>query len=431
MKIAQGILMIFTALPLAGGCGRPVGDNQAADVLKPVQQAIFNGQPIAEQSNAGFLGVPQILVPGAACSAVVYNKYWLITAAHCFEVGEDPEDDYVYWKTAIPDSVARFLQTSATNGAGQLNILAGFRSPDVEQDTAMVLLDPTSAGVYMPTLQAQTTAPMRYSNGHLVIYGSSNASLEGTSTVQAYGWGFTGFNGSGNTYNGSLNRAWKNVDSSDSLYYYESAFNNAGTGCHGDSGGPDFWWDGGGFQLTGIHGSAPTDLCNGEPGGRNNGAEAFRTWVKNTAATLPMNGSLAPEELWPANNASDYNPSTSYSSLSFPSSTNDRGGTAIWLQTYLATPGAVNRVNLRARCASYHPCVKNGFPVRYNVEVWNGAWNSSGTFTQQPDGLGVVSLSIPPVNDATAVRVIPLQLGTDTNGIYYFQMAELNPANDQ
>jgi hypothetical protein len=119
------------------------------------------------------------------------------------------------------------------------------------------------------------------------------------------------------------------------------------------------------------------------------------------------------------------------SSLRFPSSANNRGGTLIWLQTYLATAGTVNRVNLRARCTSYNPCVKNGFPVSYNVHVWNGAWNFSGTFTQQPDSLGVVSLSIPAVSGATAVRVTPNQLGTDTNGKYYFQMAELQPANDQ
>jgi hypothetical protein len=361
---------------------------------------------------------------------VVYNKYWLITAAHCFSAAQDPQGDYVYWNTDIPNNrAARFLQTSASNSAGQLNILAGFRSPDVSQDVALVLLDPTSAGVYMPTLQAQMTAPTRYSNGHLVIYGSSNASLVGTGTVLGYGWGWSGSNASGNTWNGSLNRGWKSVTSSDSLYYYESLFNNAGTSCKGDSGGPDFWWDGGGFQLTGIHGTG-NDPCNGAGGGRSNGAEAFRTWVKNTAATLPMNGAVASEALWPANNASDYNPSTAYSSLSFPSSTNDRGGAAIWLQTYLATPGTVNRVNLRARCATYNPCVKNAFPVSYNVHVWNGAWNFSGTFTQQPDGLGVVSLSIPPVDNATAVRVTPVQLGKDTNGTYYFQMAELNPAND-
>jgi len=426
MKATRIMLLMLPALPLAGGCGEPPAEGEQS--TEAVQQALFNGQAIAPTTNAGFLGVPQVLLPGSACSAVVYNKHWLITAAHCFNAGQDPEGDYVYWNNKIPNSVARFLQTSASDGAGQLSILAGFRSPDINQDTALILLDPTSAGVHMPTLQAQTTAPTRYSNGHLVIYGGSNASLVG-GTVLGYGWGWSGSNASGNTWNGSLNRGWKNVISSDSLYYNESAFNNAGTNCLGDSGGPDFWWDGGGFQLTGIHGTG-NDPCNGAGGGRNNGAQAFRTWVKKTASTLPMDGTVAPEERWPASNASDYNPSTSWSSLSFPSSANNRNGVAIWLQTYLATPGTVNRVNIRARCGSYKPCTKRGFPASYNVHVWNGAWNFSGTFTQQPDDLGVVSLSIPQVNNATAIRVTPNKLGKDEQGKYIFQLAELQPAND-
>jgi hypothetical protein len=72
----------------------------------------------------------------------------------------------------------------------------------------------------------------------------------------------------------------------------------------------------------------------------------------------------------------------------------------------------------------------NAFPASYTVYVWNGAWNYGGTFTQQPDNMGVVSLPIPAVANATAVRITPLQLGKDTNGTYYFQMAELQPAYD-
>jgi hypothetical protein len=369
---------------------------------------------------------------------VVYNQYWLITAAHCFNSTEDPQGAWVYWNTNIPGGAyARFLQTSASNGAGQLNILAGFRVPDIHQDTALVLLDPTSAGVYMPTLEASTTN--RYSNGHQVIYTSSNASLVGK-LVLSYGWGFSGVDSAGNnTWDGSLNSGLKNVASSDSLYYYESKYNNAGVNCLGDSGGPDFYWDGV-EHLVGIHGTTgnSSGVCNGANGGRNNGAQAFRTWVTDTAATLPMNGTVASEELsgWPASNASDYNPSTAYSSLSFPSSSPTRGGFGIYLQTYLATASTVNRVNIRARCSGFGSnysspsCVKNGFPVSYQVSVWNGAWAYTGTFTQQPDNWGVVSLPIPAVANATAVRVVPLQLGTDTNGTYYFQMAELQPAYD-
>lgn len=151
--------------------------------------------------------------------------------------------------------------------------------------------------------------------------------------------------------------------------------------------------------------------------------------MKRTAATLPMNGSVSNEPLagWPASSASDYNPSTVYSSSSFPTSTNSRN---VWLQTSLATAGPVNRVNIRARCTSYNPCVKNGFPVSYHVHVFNGVWNFSGTFTQQPDNLGVVSLSIPQVNSATVIQITPAQLGTDNFGNHYFQLAELQPAYD-
>ena len=442
-------IIILGASAITGGCSEPpsAGD-QAPEAVSSIQQPVYNGVPVAQPNNAGPTGVPQIMVGGGACSAVVYNQYWLITAAHCFSPTQDPQNDWVYWNTDIPNLAgadgfdanlnphAHFLQTSAANSAGDIKILAGFRSPDINQDTALVLLDPASNGVYMPGLTGQS---IRYSNGHLVIYSGTNASLvtNPRSTVLSYGWGPNTFTAP--TWNGSLNKAYKTVFSADNLYYYTGLFNNAGNNCMGDSGGPDFRWDGGGFQLSGIHGTGDNP-CNGAGSGslRENGAQAFRTWVKNTAATVPMNSSVAPESATgqPASNGSDYNPGTTWSSLSFPSSSNDRGGAAIWFQTYLKMAGTVNRVNIRARCHSFGTstppsCVKSGFPVSYNIHVWNGAWNFSGTFTQQPDGFGIVSLPVPAVNNATAIRMTPNQLGKDTSGTYYFKLAELQPANDQ
>jgi hypothetical protein len=259
--------------------------DQAGKVVSP-HEAIYNGVVMASQANAGPLGVPLLYIGATGCSAVVYNKYWLITAAHCFcSDGNacpvvDPQGAWVYWNTNIPGShYATALQTSAGNQDGTLNILAGFRSPDISQDTALVLLDPTSAGVYTPAIVAYTAN--RYSNGHLVIYDLPNSNLIGQQ-VLAYGWGPTS---SGGSFGSNLTRGYKNVASisPDNNYYYDSPYNNAGTSCNGDSGGPDFWWDGGGMQLTGTHGEIG---CAQGVGGRNNASQAFRTWVTNTAATL-------------------------------------------------------------------------------------------------------------------------------------------------
>jgi hypothetical protein len=413
-------------LPVAAGCeGASVEGEQAGEV-ESTQQPIYNGVKVASLANAGPLGVP---VLNMGCSAVVYSKYWLITAAHCFGPSADPQGDWVYWNTDVPGGLyATGLQTSPENQGGTLNVLAAFRNPKFSQDTALVLLDPKSSGAYLPAIWSYTGN--RNTNGHLVIYGSSNASLSGKS-VLAYGWGPTG--------EPDLTRGYKTVGLWPSSEYYSGLpYNNGGTNCPGDSGGPDFWWDGGGMQLTGIHARVG---CAQGASDLNNGAEAFRTWVKETAATVPMGQTVTSEQLsndWSASNASDYDPSTSYSSNSFPSSTPNRD---VWLQTYLKTAGTVNRINMRARCYNsdgknfgkdYNnpSCVVNGFPAKYEVRVWNGSWNLSGTFNKQPDKFGVVSLPIPAVSNATAVRITPVTLGKDINGSYYFQLAELQPAND-
>lgn len=132
---------------------------------------------------------------------------------------------------------------------------------------------------------------------------------------------------------------------------------------------------------------------------------------------------------WPATNATDGSPFTSYSSAIFASSANDRGTyLAAWISG--AGPQNVSYVILTARMVNGQPA---GFPQSYDISLTapdNSAWNPVGTFNTQPDPTtGVATVALPSVYSTYGVMITPQTLGTDNVGNYVFQMAEVNLAN--
>jgi uncharacterized protein YqkB len=267
----------------AAGCTNPT--DPSVDEVE-AKTKIYNG-PVASD----FLqqGTPQIVVAnangGTACTAVVYSQYWLITAAHCFDPSFDTNNDGVISGSERPSTFfAHFLVVDANGTSGQIAIEAAYRHPSTtwgdtatwSVDAALVRLDSSSSGVYTPYLY-----PVNYTNGKLKIYQGSTASLL-NQYLLAFGWGTT--NENPYTADGQLHKAWKtvsNVTMSPPLQgdYNAVPYNNAGTSCRGDSGGPDYLWDGSGFQMVGIHSTGGCqDGWEGDIG-----AERWRSWVVATA----------------------------------------------------------------------------------------------------------------------------------------------------
>ena len=145
-------------------------------------------------------------------------------------------------------------------------------------------------------------------------------------------------------------------------------------------------------------------------------------------AAYQMGASSSSEELWPASNAIDGNPSTSYSSKNFSSSANSRGTIlSAWIKD---GQKPVNQVILTSREGN------QGFPVSYQVLLTSpldpSKFINLGTFTAQPKA-GKAVVQLPAAYMASGVGIVPVQLGKDSNGSFYFQTAELqlvfdNPA---
>ena len=126
--------------------------------------------------------------------------------------------------------------------------------------------------------------------------------------------------------------------------------------------------------------------------------------------------------LWPSKAAIDNNYTTSYSSN--VSAVADGSGT--YLIARLAQLMPISRLILRARMANGRP---QGFPKLYEVFVADdndpNRWIDIGSFGQQPDSLGVVSIDLGGFYLTQAIKIVPRVMGTDDYKNYYLQVAEL------
>jgi hypothetical protein len=196
---------------------------------------------------------------------------------------------------------------------------------------------------------------------------------------------------------GNLHRGWKILSAAyDNGNYQAVLWNNGGTTCHDDSGGPDFWWNGMNMELAGIH-SGALEGCGGG-WDLNIGASAFKTWVQQTAVMPMVYPGSNETPLWAAANAADYDPTTSYSSQYFASAANDRN---VFYCAYSKdavdanAPVLVNQVTLRAR--KYNGQVQ-AFPQHYYIFVTNESnteWQAIVSTGAQPDATGMVTVNFP------------------------------------
>ena len=124
---------------------------------------------------------------------------------------------------------------------------------------------------------------------------------------------------------------------------------------------------------------------------------------------------------WDAAKGIDSNTTTSYSSSLFSSSANTRA-------TFIAawwSPQSISKIVLTARMKGSQPM---GFPTSYAVYITSSddsSWVSAGSYSAQPDANGVVTINLPSPVLTYGVQIVPITLGTDSDGNYYFQMAEI------
>jgi hypothetical protein len=153
-------------------------------------------------------------------------------------------------------------------------------------------------------------------------------------------------------------------------------------------------------------------------------ATVTATGSVSSAMNLTMGSAASNDVLWSANNAIDQNTTTSYSSQRFATSQNDRGTyLAAWLQT---GPQSISTVLLTARQVNG---VNVAFPQSYQIYVTaadNSGWDLVGTFSNQPDASGVATIPLGITFSTYGVMIVPITLGADDDGNFYFQLAEID-----
>ncbi len=203
------------------GCGLDTQDSLLPEAVGQSQHSILNGTDVtdSERLQRGLVDV------GGGCSGVLLANDWVITAGHCVDRGNQHGLAVGLLGARInSDAIYKFGDYSDPRGA----------------DLALVHLERPF------TINGSTTG---FSNR---LYLGSPSSMVGQ-TVASYGRGHNKLPGNG------FGR-WRAGDlpvSSASGELYTADRNRAGqVTWSGDSGGPDFIWQGGVPYVTGVHSGA-------------------------------------------------------------------------------------------------------------------------------------------------------------------------------
>jgi hypothetical protein len=251
-----------TIILLAGCQGAP------GDAVEVTDQAIINGAPLTN-SAAASSGVVMLERPGG--SGILLDSRWVLTAKHAFAPATDPDADGDGW---VDDPG----KTEVTFG----NLADASRA---RRTADAILLHPTLdvALVHLALAAPGTVPTNHFTNGHLALYGGTNASLQGkTTTAMGYGMIIPGPASPAVGF-GTLRTSRLPITSSNPSTLNTSTATTDGQTNHGDSGGPRY------YDLFNSDGSLKARFLAGVTvntgAGDDNtlsisvGVEAFRAWV--------------------------------------------------------------------------------------------------------------------------------------------------------
>ena len=129
---------------------------------------------------------------------------------------------------------------------------------------------------------------------------------------------------------------------------------------------------------------------------------------------------------WPSGSAFDRSEGTCWSSVSHATATATE-----WVQGTWSTATPVNTIRLFPR---YIGTTSYAFPQNFSISyTTNGgsAWTTWQTYTNyaQPSGGGWIDLTMPSSQTINGIRMTATTLRVDNTGSYYFQLAEMEAAN--
>lgn len=272
MKTLPLLLALFISAQMA--CIENIAPNGTGSNVEPSpnrkpEQLIYNGTPIT--TTLHWVVTPQVIASGA-CSAIIYNANWVIGSAACISASRDTNGDGILSGSEIPSG------SYIWNGYPSVNYIDLVVK---QREATWGSSGGTDLVMYHVTTPFDITwlvnnrgAGQFYTNNTLNLY-TSSTTLQVGAILLAYGYGTTTFP--------NLGYGYPQVAADYGSWLSTQPYNNAGTTCDGDSGGPLFYYDGTKYLWFGLQ-ATYGGYC-----GASAASVASRyvaTWIQHIAGTL-------------------------------------------------------------------------------------------------------------------------------------------------